>query len=133
MKYTFADTSFYVATTNKRDALHAHAMALAEQLDGQILTTDFVVVELGNFFSDSPDRQSFLNLMSDFESDPWTTVLPATRELLRRGVELFSRRPDKDWPVTECISFVVMEDHGLTEALTADRHFAQAEFVPLLA
>jgi len=37
------------------------------------------------------------------------------------------------WPLTDCISFVVMPDHQLTEALIADRHFEQAGFKALLA
>ena len=49
-------------------------------------------------------------------------------ELLDRGVERFRKRPDKDWPLTDCISFVVMEDEGISDALTGDRHFEQAGF-----
>jgi len=45
---------------------------------------------------------------------------------------LYQNRPDKNWSLTDCISFVVMQEHGITEALTADRHFEQAGFVPLL-
>jgi predicted nucleic acid-binding protein len=41
-------------------------------------------------------------------------------------------RPDKDWSLTDCISFVVMENQDITEALTADRHFVQAGFTALL-
>jgi hypothetical protein len=105
---------------------------LAEQLDGRILTTDFVVVELGNFFSDSLDRKCFISLLNDLRTDRWTTVLPASRDLLERGVKLFSQRPDKDWSLTDCISFVVMQDHSIQEALTTDHHFEQAGFLPLL-
>jgi len=53
-------------------------------------------------------------------------------KLFHRGVELFRRRPDKGWPLTDCISFVVMQDHGIDEALTADVHFQQAGFTALL-
>jgi hypothetical protein len=51
---------------------------------------------------------------------------------LERGVKLFSQRPDKDWSLTDCISFVVMQDHSIQEALTTDHHFEQAGFLPLL-
>lgn len=40
--------------------------------------------------------------------------------------------PDKDWSLTDCIFFVVMRQLGLTDALTADRHFQQAGFKALL-
>jgi len=45
---------------------------------------------------------------------------------------MYQRRPDKNWSLTDCISFVVMQDHGITEALTGDHHFEQAGFVALL-
>jgi predicted nucleic acid-binding protein len=54
-------------------------------------------------------------------------------EWFDRGLDLFGRRPDKDWSLTDCISFAIMSERGLTHALTADRHFAQAGFVPMLA
>ncbi len=53
--------------------------------------------------------------------------------MIQRGRELYRGRPDKEWSLTDCISFVVMRDEHLTEALTADRHFEQAGFKPLLA
>jgi hypothetical protein len=59
-------------------------------------------------------------------------MIPATQELFDRGVALYESRPDKEWSLTDCISFVVMADHGITEALTGDRHFEQAGFVALL-
>ena len=49
-----------------------------------------------------------------------------------RGFDLYARRPDKSWSLTDCISFVVMTDRGLTEALTGDHHFEQAGFRALL-
>jgi hypothetical protein len=52
---------------------------------------------------------------------------------LQRGLDLFAGRSDKNWSLTDCISFVVMQDEGLTEALTGDSHFEQAGFKALLA
>jgi hypothetical protein len=51
---------------------------------------------------------------------------------MERGLDLYRSRPDKDWPLTDCISFVVMAQRGITEALTGDHHFRQAGFTPLL-
>jgi uncharacterized protein len=47
---------------------------------------------------------------------------------MRRGTDLYNARSDKGWSLTDCISFEVMREHGLTEALTADHHFTQAGF-----
>jgi len=38
----------------------------------------------------------------------------------------------KQWGITDCISFVVMQQHGISEALTADHHFQHADFQTLL-
>lgn len=59
--------------------------------------------------------------------------MPPSRSLFDRGIELYNARDDKDWSLTDCISFVVMEEHGIKEALTGDRHFEQAGFRALLA
>jgi len=52
--------------------------------------------------------------------------------LQQKGVERFAARPDKDWSLTDCISFVLMEERGIRESATTDRHFEQAGFVALL-
>jgi len=59
-------------------------------------------------------------------------IIPVDTDLLRRGLKLYSSRGDKDWGLTDCISFVVMREMGVTDALTADRHFVQAGFRAML-
>lgn len=66
------------------------------------------------------------------EADDALTIVPASMDLLRQGVRVFDRRLDKQWSLTDCISFVVMKSFDLNEALTADHHFAQAGFDILL-
>ncbi|MCG3197312.1 MAG: hypothetical protein GHCLOJNM_01797 [bacterium] len=73
-----------------------------------------------------------LNFVRALMANPNAKVVPASRDLFEEGLSLFSRRPDKEWSLTDCISFVVMEREGLTEALTGDRHFVQAGFKALL-
>ena len=58
--------------------------------------------------------------------------MPCTDQLLQEGIDFFDQRPDKEWSLTDCISFVVMHKEGITEALTGDKHFEQAGFVALL-
>jgi predicted nucleic acid-binding protein len=128
----FADTSFYVALANPRDRHHGAAVRLAHRTRGPLLTTEYVLVELGNWLSKSGDRDSFLTLIEQINADPAVTVVPAGAALFARGVDLFRRRFDKEWSMTDCISFAVMQEHGIREALTADRHFEQAGFTALL-
>ena len=46
--------------------------------------------------------------------------------------EAYRRRLDKEWSLTDCASFALMRERGLSEALAHDRHFEKAGFVALL-
>ena len=76
--------------------------------------------------------QYFETVIENLRSAEEIEVVPATADLFDRGFQYFTGRPDKDWSLTDCISFVVMHESGITEALTADHHFEQAGFVALL-
>lgn len=131
MNPVFADTSFYVATINPRDTLREFALSASDQCDGQYITTEYVLVELGNYFC-SDNRDLFLKLVALIEDDPYTEVVPATTRLFQEGLNLYSSRPNKGWSLTDCLSFVVMEERGIVDALTSDHHFNQAGFHALL-
>jgi uncharacterized protein len=132
MSLVFADTGFYVALVNPSDQHHLAAVREAQRLAG-VVTTDYILLELANFLRRPNQRTLFLEIERDLRCDDTSIIIPASRELMDRGIELFKNRPDKDWSLTDCISFVAMKDHGVTEALTGDRHFEQAGFVALLA
>jgi predicted nucleic acid-binding protein len=78
------------------------------------------------------NRPAFSRLLDWLYNHPLATIIPASDDGFHRAIELFDRRPDKSWSLTDCASFVTMTDHGLTEALTGDHHFEQAGFVALL-
>jgi hypothetical protein len=99
---------------------------------GKWVTTDFVIIELANIFSRVVGRANVTQFIKSLRLDPDTVVVSASGDLVERGFDLFSRRHDKEWSLTDCISFVVMEQHGVTEALTTDSHFEQAGFTKLL-
>jgi len=132
MNDVFADTSYYVALLGQRDQHHAKAVGLARACDGQTITTDFVLREVGNWLSQTADRPLFLELLAMLGADPQATVIPATHDLFEAGCSLFAHRMDKGWSLTDCVSFTVMQRQGLKEALTADHHFEQAGFTVLL-
>jgi predicted nucleic acid-binding protein len=130
----FADTHFWIALLSERDA--AHGAARRWQAAGglrQVVTTSWVLVELANGMSRAAERETCATLIEHLRGAPAIRIIPATEQLLWRGFELYRRRPDKAWSLTDCISFVVMADEGLTEALTGDRHFEQAGYRALLA
>jgi predicted nucleic acid-binding protein len=128
----FADTSFYVAFGNRGDQHYSRAMQIAATITGPIVTTEFVLVETANFCLEGSRRSAFLGLVADLRSAQDTEVLPASSEWFQRGLDLFAARPDKLWSLTDCISFAVMRDRRLTDALTADHNFEQAGFRALL-
>jgi len=91
-----------------------------------------VLTELGDALHRGRNRETFTRFLDTLDRHEDFEVVPASPELFQRGVELFRARPDKEWSLTDCISFVVMAEKGLSEALTGDRHFEQAGFKPLL-
>ena len=116
MNVAFADTS-YIALMGERDQYHAEAVAVAQAFDGRIVTTDFVLLEVGNWLSRTADRPLFLKLVETIDADPQTSVLPATREFFDAGRALFARRMDKDWSLTDCVSFAAMRQLVLCQVL----------------
>jgi uncharacterized protein len=132
MKAVFADTVFFVALLSADDQYHDQAIRLSGTIRSPILTTEFVLLEVANSLRSAFRRQSFSNLWMQLHRDPSIRIIPATSELFSRGHELYESRPDKDWSLTDCISFVVMQSEGIIEALTADHHFEQAGYVRLM-
>ncbi len=132
MRRVFADTSFYLALFNPDDDYHAAAWRWAEATDLFVVITDFVLVELGNSLSETPRRTDFPDLVRHLRNHDKTLVVPATRELFDAGLGPYARRQDKSWSITDCTSFAVMKEMGITDALTTDKHFTQAGFKALL-
>ena len=132
MNWLFADTSFFVAYLNPRDVNHAVATESMTTSDDRIVTTQWVLAELGNFLAEGPNRRLFGPLVRALSAEDRFEILTADEESFVRGFELFVRRPDKEWSFTDCASFIVMKDREITDALTADHHFEQAGFTLLL-
>ena len=132
MRETFADTFYYLAMLHADDATHERAVELSGELTGPAVTTAWVLTELADGLAAPATRGSFVRLLASLRADPKCIVLPASQDLLELGLALYQRRPDKAWTLTDCVSFVVMKDRGIRDALTADHHFEQAGFTALL-
>jgi len=133
MRTVFADTFYFLALVNALDKAHARAMAFTASYRGKLITTEWVMIELADALAASPQgRAEFLSTRSDLQADTSAIVLPSEQPLLEEGIQRYSQRLDKQWSLTDCISFVVMERAGITEALTGDHHFEQAGFIALL-
>jgi hypothetical protein len=133
MNVFFADTFFFIALLSPRDSAHRRVAEFAARTTRMhLVTTTWVFTELADGLSKSVDRCWFRQLLDNFESNPNHEIVWPDESLFRRGVELYDARPDKQWSLTDCISFVVMQERGITDALTGDHHFEQAGFVALL-
>jgi len=132
VKRVFADSNYFLALLNKRDELHPRVKEITPSVSGCLLTTTWVLTEVLDAFSKPAYRKLASDFARDLRSDPEVIIFPATQELFDAGLELFSQCLDKEWSLTDCISFVVMKQNNLHEVLTADHHFQQAGFQTLL-
>lgn len=132
MTFTFADSFYFLALFNPRDAAHGRAVTAAQSLAGGLVTTDWVLTEVADALCDPANRTACAEMLDELRRSSRVEVEPASRDLFERGWSLYRDRTDKAWSLTDCISFVVMQDRGLAEALTGDRHFEQAGFHALL-
>jgi uncharacterized protein len=131
----FLDAAYAIALSATSDQYHDRAMELCSQLrvEGtRLVTTQGVVLEVGNALSKLRYRDAAIRLVASLLTDRNVEVLPLEAELFAKAFQLYSDRTDKEWGLTDCISFVVMSDRGIQEALTADEHFQQAGFLTLL-
>jgi hypothetical protein len=133
MKTVFADTFYFLALLDTREARHTQASDAARDPQIHLVTTEWVLVEFGDAYSQPKDRADFVSLCRSLTNQARVTVVLSDPRLFQRGLDLFEQRQDKGWSLTDCISFVVMTEMGLQEALTGDRHFEQAGFKALLA
>lgn len=128
----FADTFYYLALLNEEDDAHPSALEAARSIGGRLVTTTWVLTEVADGLAPRSTRGLFAQFNALLHLDSRLTIIPSTQEWFDRGVALYTARRDKDWSLTDCISFVVMRQLGISEALTADHHFEQAGFSVLL-
>ena len=132
MNAVFADTVYFLALLNPADQWHPQARSLSLQPPGPLLTTEFVLTEVGDGLSQPENRSRFARLLELLTEQPDVEIVPASSGLFRQGCGLHAQRSDKEWSLTDCTSFVVMREHGVEQALTGDHHFEQAGFRVLL-
>lgn len=131
----FLDTAFAIALPSPGDLFHARAVHLADEIRAaktRLVTSRAIVMEIGNAPCKLRYRQAAVRLLEALEADPNVEIVPLSEELYHRGWQLYRDRPDKEWGLIDCCSFVLMRERGLVEALTADEHFQQAGYQALM-
>ena len=131
----FADAGYWIAVLHSRDRLHARAQGLAAGLGSTaIVTTAMVLVETLDHLAGLGEqhRDLAVRLVRELDANPNVEVVPQTDVQFRAAVDRYAARPDQTWSLTDCASFLVMEERNITEALAHDRDFEQAGFTALL-
>lgn len=132
MNTVFADAFYYFALLSPSDEAHRRALEFTAGFNGRLFTTAWVLTELADGLAAPEHRQAFTKFHNELRSDPQVVIVPPDADLFDEGLALYADRPDKEWSLSDCISFIIMEREGIAEALTGDHHFEQAGFVALL-
>lgn len=127
------DTVFIQAVYNSRDQWHQRAIAFLPRVEtaAQVWVTETILTESGNGLS-AINRLGITQFIQQCYVTKNIHVVSVDTPLFTRGLNLYQSRQDKTWGLTDCISFVVMQDQGLIDAVTADEHFVQAGYQALL-
>jgi predicted nucleic acid-binding protein len=132
MRIAFADTYYFLALAVETDAAHPAAIRFASTYAGEIVTSDWILVELADALSRRRHRPLVGRLFEALRTNPRVTIVNGNRHHLDGAEALYLGRADKDWSLTDCTSFIIMREFGVADAITGDHHFAQAGFNVLL-
>lgn len=134
-RIVFLDSAYAIALSTPGDQFHERAIQIADQMEAagtRLVTTRAILLEIGNALSRLRYRSAAVRLLEALETDPGVEVVPLTDDLYTRALDLFRQRPDKEWGLIDCVSFVVMQERGIVQGLTTDEHFQQMGFRALL-
>jgi predicted nucleic acid-binding protein len=105
MNAVFANSFYYFALLNRTDEALGRARSATIRLKSRVITTDWVLTELGDGMAAPNSRAAFVRAVEQLRVDPEVTIVPFSSELRDSGLQLFTSRPDKHWSLTDCISF----------------------------
>jgi predicted nucleic acid-binding protein len=134
LRTLFADTFYWIALLNPRDADHAAALAYGATLGStRHVTTDLVLSEVLNHFSRGGPywRGKAAVQVRRLRSDPDVNVLSTSIADFDAALALYEARLDKGYSLTDCRSMNALGALGVSEVLTNDHHFSQEGFTIL--
>lgn len=132
MNIVFADAFYFVARLNRRDQHHERVLKFSRDFRARMLTSDWVLMEVADALAESESRSRVRDFILHLRQSAACEIVPANRELLDQALEFYHQHIDKEWTLTDCVSFVIMRARNVTNALTGDKHFEQAGFTALL-
>ncbi len=132
MRFVFVDTFYFLAILNVRDPAHVRAREWIRTFSGTLVTSEWIWVELADAMGPTRHRGLFASIRNQFANGKSRRIVPFDDAIYQEALLLYDARPDKKWSLTDCTSFAIMRREGLADALTADHHFEQAGYLPLL-
>jgi len=96
------------------------------------VTTVAVLMEYGNILSKGNVREKALRFIQILRDDDNAEIIFINSELFEKGLGHCGKYKDKEWGLVDCMSFIIMKEKGIVQALTSDSHFEQAGFSILL-
>jgi len=112
--------------------INQHILSGFDEKGSVFITTSSIIEETANALSNPKFRSSLITFYHNISRSSRVTILHVDPELWEKGWRLFSNRDDKNWSFTDCVSFVVMNERSIKNALTSDKHFFQAGFSAML-
>ena len=135
MQYSklFLDTSYILALLDKNDQYHEKALKLFSNINTtkEIWFHEGILIEIGDGLSEI-NRDAAFKFYKSVEQTKNFNNYKISSELISEAYDFYYQYKDKDWGLTDCISFCVMKKHDISDALTSDHHFEQAGFSALL-
>ncbi len=126
------DTSGLLCFHHRAEAQHAEAVQFFQaaplRLTHNYVLAEFVALSLARGLP----QQAALAFVADLQDTTAVQVIYVHEALHRAAVAHLQQRPDKHWSLCDAVSFLLMSQYGILEALTTDHHFEQAGFVRLL-
>jgi predicted nucleic acid-binding protein len=135
MNEVFADAGYWIALFHPRDLLHAKALAVSQSIKGRrIVTSQAVLTEFLNHFAafGTQFRKKSVQVIESLQQSSEVEIIEQTSAQFEAALDLYSKRPDKEWGLTDCNSFRIMQEREITDVLAHDEHFVQAGFTALL-
>ena len=135
MTEVFADAGYWIAMTDAKDSLCSTARRVTSELgESRIVTSEMVLAEFLNHFAAGGEiaRSVVVDTLGRLRENENVLIVEQTGSIFARAVELYASRPDQRWSLTDCSSFVLMEERGIEDALAHDIDFVRAGFNALL-
>lgn len=126
------DTSGLLCLHYQTEPFHAQSCAAYKRATVR-LTHSYIIAEYVALANARRFQRSFvLDFVVDLLDNPDIETVWVDEPLHRAAVELLMIRQDKTYSLCDSVSFVLMRQRGITDALTTDRHFEQEGFIRLL-